>query len=109
MDAMLSELYASHLGRFGDWALAVSQSGSWKLALDVAEREKPAGEPAALDALAFLFWWDGSLAFMRKLQSDQPAFTRALDRIARVVDYDDTLVCGYPNPHGQRRLSLPAH
>ena len=93
-DAELTRLYELHLNRLGDWSFKQSQAGPWKLAVTLAEREKPAGEVADLAGFEHLFWWTGELGFMQRLRADRHAdavrLARAFDWIAEVVDFQDT-------------------
>ena len=89
-DAELRRLFSLHLERFGRWAYEHARRGPWKLALQIAEREKPAGDQTDLDAVSNLFWWDGDLGFTHRLAPSAKRFARALDWVAEVVDYHDT-------------------
>lgn len=89
MEAELRLLYSLHATRFGTWALSVARDGPWKLALDVAERERAAGEPLDMEVLDHIFWWPGNPAFLQRLHvhgEEDGRLGRAFDRLAQVRD-----------------------
>jgi len=96
LDHELARLFKHHLGRFGGWLFRKAQEGPWRLALEVAEAEKAAGEPADLQSVESLFWWSGDLRFLRRLQSDRAQLAAAFNQVALVTDYHDTKKARWP-------------
>ena len=89
-DGTLTRHFEAHLGRFGDWLFRLAQDGPWKLALAIAEKEKDGGERPDVKGVEGIFWWDGDLRFLRRLQQNKQQLVEAFDQIATIVDYHDT-------------------
>lgn len=106
LERELTRLFQLHLGRFGDWLFRHSQGGAWRLALEVAERDKLGGEPADLEAVDALFWWSGDMRFVSRLHADRPRQLRAFETIAAITDYTHTKSKRWPGRKrgGDRKL-----